>query len=358
MIVGHAVAGYLLRQMEFDADRYEARLGGTAMSEQKTAQAGRPVGRLSRGVERSGRVPSRGTARRQPAALGRRQCRGIAGRSAACDRQDGRRVDHAGCLTPIPPTERPHHRGPPRERARRVSERAARIGLVQQFRRRVPKGHLGFLSRHFRPELQDRRHAPDRKPAGASGPRHRGPKGTLGRFFQGAFSGLRILSLPAEIPEPEDINPKATAAELRNARDEMLEEAEFYKVTLNTYRDHDKQLREVAEAQSLLDAKFRLKSDMFSVPLTNVPETSRRSPRRHAPADRTWASSWKRSNRQPAGESPRLWRCSACRKWPNGSKTPPNAVPRPSGCCPSCRFCGVRSIISSSFAIPMPRWEC
>ena len=63
---------------------------------------------------------------------------------------------------------------------------------------------------------------------------------SLKRFFQGTFNELRSLPLPTEIPKPEDLDTKATAVQLREARTTMLKKAANVRELQKNYRENDK----------------------------------------------------------------------------------------------------------------------
>ena len=51
MVIGHGVSSFMLRQMEFDADRYEARVSGSDDVRENGRAARAVAGRVARGVQ-------------------------------------------------------------------------------------------------------------------------------------------------------------------------------------------------------------------------------------------------------------------------------------------------------------------
>jgi hypothetical protein len=109
---------------------------------------------------------------------------------------------------------------------------------------------------------------------------------SLERFFQGTFTALRMLPLPAWIPRPEEVDAKASAAALREARKIMARDAAAARGAMKSYAAFDSQLLEVEQAQALLDANLRFKPDAFSVSLATRVETGNAAAKARAGSER------------------------------------------------------------------------
>ena len=271
MITGHAVAGYLLRQMEYDADRYETRLCGSADFE----QCSRRLTMLSvafqgaladlREFHREGRLGDNlprlvvVNAKQMPAEV--RQ---------AVDKM----VEESKTgVFDTHPSDKDRIISARRENAAGVfHDPRPATALFTNFdnlaRNATWDFYRGIFGAGFKPTdmhsiddllARQERDAEDKK--------------ALDRVFQGAFNALRILTLPEVIPEPEDINAKAVAAELKQSRATLLEDRDAFKEKLKLYTTYDTQLREVGIAQSLRAAGIPTQAKTFSVPLTNKTET-------------------------------------------------------------------------------------
>jgi len=95
--------------------------------------------------------------------------------------------------------------------------------------------------------------------------------GVLNRFFQGAFSPLRPLALPHTLP-PEA--GQGLADELRGARQAMLDAAPAYRAAFAAYDALDTASIEIEQGQALVEADFAIKPEQFHLPSTRASDVA------------------------------------------------------------------------------------
>ena len=84
----------------------------------------------------------------------------------------------------------------------------------------------------------------------------------LHRYFQGTFSTLRPISLPSVWSEPPK-NPNETLAEIKRLRDELVGAAEKVKKLAEQYRAADDRALEAVQALLLVRARLKFKPEVF-----------------------------------------------------------------------------------------------
>jgi Zn-dependent protease with chaperone function len=265
MLLGHLVSGFLLRQMEFDADRSETQMAGSETfaqtSQQLTLLSVAFRGAISdlHDFYREGRLGDNlpkllmHNAHEMPQEL-KEVLEKVQSESKTgifdthpCDRD---RIAAAKAMN-----------SPGIFRMERPS-----ILLFANFGTLARQATLAFyreeIGEQFRPEMV---HAIDslleRKSRDADAVK------SLERHFQGSFSLLRPLKLADDLLESRDL---ATEIEsIRKARAVILAEKTKYEDALKEYDQADTILVEIEQASALIEAEFTFPSDAFSVPLSS-----------------------------------------------------------------------------------------
>jgi predicted Zn finger-like uncharacterized protein len=273
MFIGHAVSGYLLRQMEFDADRYETRLCGSESFEQSTRRLAvlsiAYQGALSdlNEFHREGRL---GDNLPRLVVINEREI------SVDIRQKIDKMVDESttGAFD-THPCDNDRIVRARRECASGVfHESRPATALFSNFNELAKNTTWDFYRGVFGSQFR----AIDTHPIDellARQGRDVKSRKAIHRFFQGAFSSLRMLSLPNDIPRPEHVKPRAAVAELKKSRTQMLEAAAAVKELLKTYAMHDSRLMEVEMAESLFASNLRVHSKTFSVPLANASQSDK-----------------------------------------------------------------------------------
>lgn len=264
MAIGHTVAGYMLRQMELDADRYEARLAGSDAFE--------------------------ATARRLPVL-------GVAYQGAQADLaqffRDGRLGDNLPRLVMVNEAKLPDEvrkkinevidqskTGPldthPCDRQR--IENARRENAAGVFHLTYPAAVLfqkfGSLCKEVTGDLYRavlgkafnvaQIHALDELLARQG--KDLAADKAVSRFFLGCFHVMRPLTLPSfELTSPPSAHE--AAAKLKDARQRMLDAKPAYQRAYTLFDQADTRILDTYRAFALLRAKFKFKAGDFSVPL-------------------------------------------------------------------------------------------
>jgi hypothetical protein len=96
----------------------------------------------------------------------------------------------------------------------------------------------------------------------------------LRRFFQDGYSALRPLSLPGGL-WGEDGVAEDLAAQVRAARQQMLDQKAAYDEAYKQFDQADTQRIEAEQAVAMMSANFSLKPGVFSVPLTQQSDVRR-----------------------------------------------------------------------------------
>lgn len=92
---------------------------------------------------------------------------------------------------------------------------------------------------------------------------------TLHRYFQGTFTVLRPIKLQgSRVDAPKDA--KEAVAALKSAREKVVSIAEAHRGVLKRFDKNDTLVFESTQARELLRAGFRVRKNDFSVPLGNI----------------------------------------------------------------------------------------
>lgn len=265
MLVGHFVAGFLVRQMEYDADRFETLVAGSETFERTS----RELTFLSvafqgaiadlRHFYQEGRLGDNlpkllmHNAQEMPAevrqALDKYQAESKTGifDTHPCDRDRiaaAKRMNAAGVF---------------------AMQRPA-ILLFSSFGTLARQATLAFyreaIGDEFRTEMV---HAVDSLLDRKS--RETDAVQSLARQFQGSFSVLRPLPIADDFVEKRDLATERDAIE--RARQVIAAEKANYEEALKKFDRADEVSREIGQASALIDAGFSFPSDTFSVPLHN-----------------------------------------------------------------------------------------
>ncbi|HOX06853.1 MAG TPA: M48 family metalloprotease [Planctomycetota bacterium] len=273
MWIGHLISCFMLRQMEFDADRYEAWLAGSgnfaetarrlpllsiaASKTQSELSESWDEGRLADDypgmvVLNYGRMPEEIRTKVEKEVAGRRT--GFFDTHPAdADRvASAARMKSAGTFRPDDSLPAAALFADFRGLCREVSfelYRAAFGGKVDRAAL-VPVAEL------------ERRQGAEQEAVAA-----------MGRFFQGKVSAMRPLNLPLEI-EPLGPDPKAVALELRDRRQEMVAAVPAYSEQFRHWDDLDTRGVKAGQARALLEANFRIDPQAFHLPAAKL-ETTR-----------------------------------------------------------------------------------
>lgn len=265
MLTGHAVSGFLLRQMEFDADRYKIRVVGCKTLSStlrrlpvlETAHQG-AIGDLQQFYD-EGRLADdlpqliALNVEEIPTKLRKKirehetegKTRIFDTHPCTRDRIESANEDgNSGVF---------HAQGPAEQLFRKFGIRARGVTLdyyVEIFGRKFKKKLLRPVS-----ELIERRKI------------HLASLRALRRYFQGNFSWYRRISLSSDVWTPLDLRDKS-AAELLSNRQDMLNYAPKYDKAWKRYSKAEGQLIEAKLARTLIDAEFSVHDEAFSIPLT------------------------------------------------------------------------------------------
>jgi Zn-dependent protease with chaperone function len=272
MMLGHAVSGVLLRQMEFDADLHEVRLAGSDAFEATfrrltvltvaTNKAYADLGHWYREGRLGDDLPTLivanvGQMPRHVLATIDRQLQEPATGWLDTHPANGQRIARAKLAkcAGLFHDERP---------ATALFSDFAALSKTVTFD--FYKGALGsavqITDLHPTEKLLARQ---QREDAGGR---------ALGRYLQGAWSALRPLPFATGwIEAPTD--PRASVARLRQLRDVCARGAAAYLGALADFDKADTTLLECEQAGALLYADFKLKSTTFSEPLTNSGQVRR-----------------------------------------------------------------------------------
>ncbi|MDG1894421.1 MAG: hypothetical protein P8J37_05910 [Fuerstiella sp.] len=262
MLAGHAVSGFLLRQMEFDADRYESRVAGCKsfyttsrkMSVLQVAHAGalsdlkqfHDEGRLADDLPQLIVLNVKEIPRKLLKHLKKQEEEASTGifDTHPChrDRVENAMEDGAtGIIIADNPADQ----------------------LFQKFGMRSRGVTLDFYTEIFGSRFKKKLVRPLselvelRKVQQAS-------MRALRRFFQGHFSWYRSVPLPQDVWTPIDPQPKAV---LLQNRQEVLNVAPKYNKAWRKYNKAEGQLIEAKLARTLIDADFSIGASSFSIPL-------------------------------------------------------------------------------------------
>jgi len=271
MIAGHFVGGYLLRQMEFDADRHEARLAGS----RTFATTARQLSVL--GVAYRGAMADLGNFYRE-GRLGDNLPKLILLNVDQLPEKVHAKIDEM-----ILESKTGRFDTHPCDRERMAS--AARENTDGIFQLRLPAAHLfkrfDFLSRAvtwdyykeiFGTDLKKSDLHPVDKLMELQKAQTDAWK-ALKRFFQGHLAWYRPFASPASAFKAP-VKPTTSLAVLKKSRATMLAEADQYAIVWKKFDELDTQMIEIGLAEILLKAGIRIGKKDFSIPLTSRNEIS------------------------------------------------------------------------------------
>ena len=263
MMLGHLVSGFLLRQMEFDADRYEACLAGSecfAGTVHRLALLGLATRGAFAALEEFRREGRLGDDLPRLIAANVEQIPAEA--QQLIDRQI---AEHNTGLLDTHPCDRERIASARAEQAPgifRLAEPAA--VLFRDFAALSKTATFDFYRQTFGKKFKLSDMHPVEQLLARQQKTQQDVK-TLGRYLQGAFNVLRPLRLPGQISASGD--PRETLVRLKQARDEMLKAAPAYVAAFAAYDKADTQLLEAQQADALLNVRIRVKPDDFSQPM-------------------------------------------------------------------------------------------
>ncbi len=271
MVAGHLVGGYLLRQMEFDADRHEARLAGS----RTFATTARQLSVL--GIAYKGAMGDLGSFYRE-GRLGDNLPKLILLNVDQLPEKVHAKIDEMilESKTGIFDTH-------PSDRERMAS--AAKENTEGIFQLRLPAAHLfkrfDFLSRavtwdFYKEVFGDELKKSDLHPVDQLMARQKIQQEAwkaLRRFFMGHVSWYRPFTSPTVAFKPPKNVPE-TVAKMKQARATMLNQAERYEAARKKFDEADTRLIEIGLADILLQAGIKVRKGDFQIPLTSRSEVN------------------------------------------------------------------------------------
>jgi predicted Zn finger-like uncharacterized protein len=271
MMTGHAVSCVMLRQMEFDADRYQARLVGSPMVESILRQLNLTLmaerGAMADLTEswKEGRLPDdlprlieANIAQLPPEALKAVDEMFAHGKTGLFDTHPSDKERAAAALTEDDPGIF-HLQGPATELFRDF-EGIAREATSDHYR--------GLLGPSFSPNQL----IPVAEVVRGTENVQDGHK-ALERFCLGCFSAMRAIPLPAEFPaKPED--PKNLAGRLTRVRSELLAALPGYRAALKSHRETFGKAVNASAASVFLKTDFKFKPAEYGL-TAPTPESAR-----------------------------------------------------------------------------------
>jgi Zn-dependent protease with chaperone function len=272
MLVGHGVASFMLRQMEFDADRYEARLAGSDAFESTVRRLlelnfanqwpQQDLGAFYREGRLGDNLPKLIMANidQLPAELNEK-IDGIIGES-----ETGLFDTHPADKDRIASAKAENAPG-----IFRIGEPAS--VLFRHFEALSKNVTWDFYRGIFGPEFQPHQmHSVDDLLQRQS--KEREANEALTRYFQGAVTGWRFVRMPAGQLTPPS-NPKQVADQLKLARRRVLEISNGYKQTSDSFREADHQFVEAVQADAIHGARGDVAPADFSTNLSESINVSR-----------------------------------------------------------------------------------
>jgi len=266
MMVGHAVAGFMLRQMEFAADRCEARLAGSDTFEQTarrlvllnvaTQGAHADLGEFFREGRLGDNLPK----------LVMANVTQIPGE--VLQKIDGMIDESTTGLLDTHPCDRDRIAAARRENAPGIfRHEAPATVLFRDFDALARNVTWDFYRGVLGPQVKPGDLHPVDELLARQGKEIEAGE-ALGRYFQGAFSALRPLPLPAwEAAAPQ--NARETTDRMKQARQEMLARKAEYQAAYRAYDEADTHTVEADQAGALLKASFKIEPSAFSQRLVN-----------------------------------------------------------------------------------------
>lgn len=273
MMLGHLVSGYMLRQMEFDADRYEARLSGTRCFAQTQRQI------LHMTIAHQGALSDLGDFYKE-GRLADNLPRLVVANVEQLDEKARQKIRKI-----ISKTETSVFDTHPCDRDRVESARdEATNGIfrveqpAEQLFRRYQYQAKAVTWDMYKAIFGDKLKKKDIHPVEQLLHRQRYQQENykaLFRFFQCAPSWYRPLSTPGiALKPPQDV--KQTIAKVKTSRQKMIDTAPRYQMAWKKYDKADTRQLECELAESLLKARLSVPKDLFKVPLGNYDDIERR----------------------------------------------------------------------------------
>jgi len=272
MMIGHIVAGFMLRQMEFDADRHEVRMAGSDTFE-STARRLVMLNVASQGAHadlshfyKEGRLADN---------LPRLIVANIAHIPEKAKQQIEKMVDETQTgLFDTHPADKDRiaaaHREPTEGVFRLECPASAVFGHFAAVSRNVTedvyRGVFGsrFQASQMHPidDLLDRQ---DKEiEAGKA----------LERFYQGEFRALRPVRLP-DLSLTTEESPQQVARQMKQAREQMLEAKPAYAQAYAAFEEADAQTIKADQARAMLMASFKIPQKVFGFRANYTADTAK-----------------------------------------------------------------------------------
>ena len=267
MIIGHAVAGFLMRQMEFHADLHEARLAGCDTFEQTMRQ----LSVLS--VAHSGAMSDLAAFFKE-GRLGDNLPRLILANVDQIAAEIHAKIDEMNQQSETSWFDT--HPSPP-DRSGAVQ----RDGAAGIFRLEHPAtvlfANFDTLARQVTEDYYREALGPQFDPAAmqpvaillARQAQEQDAVKAARRYFQGHLCYARGLRLEADAAKPA-ASPAATAAALKSARQQMLDAEPCYRQAMEAFRQLEEDIFEAEVADAILRAGASPRADQFRQPMQNT----------------------------------------------------------------------------------------
>jgi len=264
MMIGHSVAGYMLRQMEFDADRYEARLAGSDAFESTARRLHELMLANQKALDDLSRFHREGRLGDNLPRLTRISVDDIPDDVKQQLRQSA--DESTTGLMDTHPSDRDRIASAHREGASgifRLERPAAELfvhwdesckGVTWDFYREIFGPQFKPSDMHPLDDLLERQK------------RQKEAYEALDRYFLGGFNVLRGMRLPTVyLTEPG--NPKETGAVLQRARKRLLEAKPGYDESFAAYDKADTHALQASGAGALYRGGLRPPAEQFEIPV-------------------------------------------------------------------------------------------
>ena len=271
LMLAYLVCGYMFRQREFDADRFETRVGGSACFESTTRrlevlgvayqgaiddlQYGHGEGRLGDNLPLLVLSNAKQLPKKVHKALRKR-----------VDESKTGLFDSHPC-----PRERIENAWQEQSQGIYQIEFPAHL-LFSNFLGLARNATWDFYRGIFGPKFKQS----DMHPIGDLLERIEQEEQsykTLRRYFQGTFTVLRPIRLRgSSVNEPADVKETVTA--LKSSRQTVIATAEAHRAVMKRYDQEDTHVLEATQARALFRAGFRVRKKDFSVPMRNVDQAN------------------------------------------------------------------------------------
>ncbi|MBC8872379.1 MAG: M48 family metalloprotease [Planctomycetes bacterium] len=266
MMIGHSVAGYMLRQMEFDADRYEARLAGSDAFESTARKLHELMLANQKALEDLSRFHREGRLGDDLPRLTRINVDDMPDdvkqqlRQSADESTTGLMDTHPSDRDRIASAHRENSPG-----IFRLERPASELfvywdesckGVTWDFYREIFGQQFQPSDMHPLDDLLERQN------------RQKKANEAMERYFFGGFNMLRSLRLPTVyLSEPG--NPKELGAALQRARKRLVEARPSYDEAFATFDKADTNAYQAAGAYALHRGGLRPPEDQFEIPVSD-----------------------------------------------------------------------------------------